>query len=65
MNTSYSERWRRRPRIGAKGSIALHFFVLALCVVAIRGGVMTLFAWILFAANALAAASIAVNLRNE
>ena len=61
MKQSLKHAWSRRPRIGAPASIALHLSVMLLCAIAIGQGFLPTIAWILFVANAIGAAAIALS----
>jgi hypothetical protein len=52
--------WRRRPKIGARVSIALHLSVMLLCAIAIHADAAPTLAWILFGLNAVGAALVVV-----
>jgi len=50
--------WRRRPRVGARGSIAIHSVIVLLCAVALQGGYAPALASMVLALNLLALAII-------
>ncbi len=54
--------WRRRPRVGARGSIAIHAVIALLCAAALQGGYAPTLASILLVLNLLALAVIALAL---
>jgi len=56
LRISFPRSWRRRPKIGARASIALHVAVMLLCAIAIRAHTATTLAWILLWLNAAGAA---------
>jgi len=52
--------WRRRPRVGARGSIGIHAVIVLLCAVALQGGYTPTLASITLVLNLLAIAFIAL-----
>lgn len=65
MATSFIRRWRKRPRIGAKTSIAVHLALMILCIIVIRAEIGTAIAWVLFVLNAIGAAAIGIKLLTD
>ncbi len=52
--------WRRRPRVGARGSIAIHGVIVLLCAVALQGGYAPALASLVLTLNLLALGIIAL-----